>query len=141
MTEILALKSLAIVKKSFDIPDIPRVDRIPESRWEIAELFPLKPRKRSKGLAIFNGYSWKKVEYDMDDQGIYTTKRLDRHWLEMYNSKYSCQLTPDSLELIMDRIEKEWFLLVILLSKYKDTGGTNNQGRNSLSRRYFLRRV
>lgn len=114
MTEILALKSLAIVRKSFDIPDIPRVDGIPETRWEIAELFPLKPRKRSKGLATFNGYSWKKVEYDMDDQGIYNSKDLDRHWLEIYNSKNSCHVTQDSLELIMDRIEKEWFLLVIL---------------------------
>ena len=36
---------------------------------------------------------------------------VDKRWLDNYN--VSKHLTPDAFELIMDRIEKEWFLLVI----------------------------
>ena len=69
MTEILALKSLGIVKKSFIIPEIPRIQCLTESNWEIIDLFQLKSRKRRKTLISFQGIQWDKVEYDMDDQG------------------------------------------------------------------------
>jgi hypothetical protein len=67
--EILALNSLPIVKRNFEIPEIPRI-KMMESSVEENNLFPLKPRKRQKGLIVFTGYSWKGVEYDMDDQGM-----------------------------------------------------------------------
>lgn len=66
--EILALESLPIVKRSFDIPDIPRINML-ESNVTENNLYPLQPIKRHKGLIVFEGYSWQGVEYDMDDQG------------------------------------------------------------------------
>jgi hypothetical protein len=71
--EILALNSLPIVKRNFDIPEILKI-HLNESRVEERNLFPLKARKLPKGLILFTQVSWKAVEYDMDDQGNLVVK-------------------------------------------------------------------
>ena len=67
----------------------------------------------------------KTVEYDMDEQGVWflpwccylsLTLLLDQEWLNAVNldrkKEQMDQVTPEAFEIIMDRLEKEWFDLV-----------------------------
>lgn len=68
----------------------------------------------------------KTVEYDMDEQGrsfyLYSFPFLnsifptDQEWLEMVNTDRKKEqldkVTCEAFEIIMDRLEKEWFDLV-----------------------------
>lgn len=68
----------------------------------------------------------RQVEYDMDEQGrfsrftfisstdIHTVASVDMYWLKAYNEERRKQGTLDAIseelfEIVMDRLEKEWF--------------------------------
>ena len=59
-------------------------------------------------------HSVMQVEYDMDDQ--------DQEWLESVNSERKREqldkITYEVFEIIMDRLEKEWFSLVRMPDLY-----------------------